>query len=163
MIRLAVLAVVACVAHAAAAGAQVAPLVQGDLADALARLKSDVATSLVEKQFGPAYAADWWRATDQVLTAAVQSARYVSEQGPRCLAIRTREGDSSSAWVTCSLGLEDETMLLGQSLGQLAQSLPDWERMAREVDSANTSVTPLTDKALAAIDEILKRLAEERY
>jgi hypothetical protein len=35
--------------------------------------------------------------------------------------------------------------------------------MLREVDSANTSVTPLTDKALAAIDEILKRLAEERY
>jgi hypothetical protein len=54
-------------------------------------------------------------------------------------------------------------MLLGQSLGQLAQSLPDWERMARDVDSANTSVTPLVDKALAAIDEILKRLTEERY
>jgi hypothetical protein len=98
-----------------------------------------------------------------VVAAAVLSARYVSEQGPRCLAIRTREGDASSAWVTCSLGLEDETMLLGQSLGQLAQSLPDWERMARDVDSANTSVTPLVDKALAAIDEILKRLAEERY
>jgi GTPase len=79
------------------------------------------------------------------------------------LAIRSREGDAAAAWVTCSLGLEDETMLLGQSLGQLAQSLPDWERMATEIDAANRSVTPLTDKALAAIDEILKRMREERY
>ena len=162
MKSLVALAVAACL-HAATAGAQVAPLVAGDLADALARLKSDVATGLIAKQFGDAYVAEWWNSSETVLASAARSARYVSEQGPACLAIRSREGDAAAAWVTCSLGLEDETMLLGQSLGQLAQSLPDWERMATEIDAANRSVTPLTDKALAAIDEILKRMREERY
>jgi hypothetical protein len=162
MKMLAALAVAACL-HVATAGAQVAPLVAGDLADALARLKNDAATGLIAKQFGDAYVAEWWNSSEAVLAAAAQSARYVSEQGPACLAIRSREGDTAAAWVTCSLGLEDETMLLGQSLGQLAQSLPDWERMAVEIDAANRSVTPLTDKALAAIDEILKRMREERY
>jgi hypothetical protein len=66
-------------------------LVAGDLADALARLKNDVATGLIAKQFGDAYVADWWNSSETVLASAARSARYVSEQGPACLAIRSRE------------------------------------------------------------------------
>ncbi len=162
MNRLRTLAVLACL-HAGAAGAQVAPLVAGDLSDSLSRIKSDVATRLVARQFGDAYVHDWWAASDAVLADAVRHASYLGEQGPACRAIRDREGDKSSAWATCALGLEESAKLLAAGLAQIAAILPDWERMARQIDAANATVTPLVDAALAAISETEKRLRDERY
>lgn len=156
------LAVLACL-HVGAAGAQVAPLVSGELSDSLSRIKSDVSTRAVARQFGDAYVRDWWAASDAVLAEAVQHAAYLGEQGPACKAIREREGDKSSAWVTCALGIEESAKLLKSALEQLAAILPDWERMAREIDAANATITPLVDAALAAISETEKRLRDERY
>jgi len=162
MKRLGTLVVLACL-HAGPAGAQVAPLVAGDLSGALSRIKSDVSTRLIARQFGDAYVRDWWAAADSVLADAVRQATYLGEQGPACKAIRDREGDKSSAWATCALGLEESAKLLAAGLGQLGAILPDWERMARQIDAANATVTPLVDAALAAISETEKRLRDERY
>lgn len=162
MKRLRALAFLACL-HAGAAGAQVAPPVTVDLADALSRIKADVATQLIARQFGDAYVRDWWAASDAVLADAVRLAAYLGEQGPACAAIREREGDNSAAWATCTLGLEESAKLLSAGLGQIAAILPDWERMARQIDGANATVTPLVDRALGAISETEKRLAEKRY
>lgn len=149
--------------HAGTSGAQVAPPVVGDLSDSLSRIKSDVSTRLVARQFGDAYVRDWWAASDAILADAVRNASYLGEQGPACQAIREREGDKSSAWATCTLGLEESAKLLNSALGQLAAILPDWERMARQIDAANATVTPLVDAALAAISETEKRLRNARY
>ncbi len=149
--------------HAGTAGAQVAPPVAIDLSDSLSRIKADVATPLIARQFGEAYVRDWWMAMDTLLGDAVRQATYLGEQGPACQAIRARDGDNSSAWVTCALGLEESAKLLSAGLAELAKILPDWERMARQIDTANGTVSPLVDKALAAIAETEKRLREERY
>jgi uncharacterized protein YukE len=138
-------------------------LVARDLGGALERLARDVGRGAVERQFGRAYAADWWAAADAVHASARAQALYLAAQGPACAAIRTREGDASSAWVTCQLGIEEAVKALNADLDQIEKSLPDWERMVRELDTANTSVTPAIDAALAAIAETKRRLAEGRY
>ncbi|MBI3503320.1 MAG: hypothetical protein HY059_00655, partial [Proteobacteria bacterium] len=157
MKRLCALALLASL-HAGAAGAQVAPPVANDLSESLARLKADVATPLIARQFGDAYVRDWWAATEMLLADAVRQSGYVGEQGPECLTIRARDGDKSSAWVTCSIGIEEAAKLLSADLAQIATILPDWERMARQIDTANATVSPLVDRALAAISETEKRL-----
>lgn len=162
MKRLRALALLACL-HAGTAGAQVASPVVDDLADALSRIKADVATQLVARQFGDAYVRDWWAASEAVLADAVRLAAYLGDQGPACQAIREREGDQSAAWATCTLGLEESGRLLSAGLGQIAAILPDWERMARQIDTANATVTPLVDRALGAIAETEKRLGDRRY
>jgi hypothetical protein len=162
MNRLRALAFLACL-HAGTAGAQVAPPVAVDLADALSRIKADVATPLVARQFGEAYVRDWWTASETILADAVRLATYLGEQGPACQAIRETEGDKSAAWATCTLGLEESAKLLSTGLGQIATILPDWERMARQIDGANATVTPLVDLALAAIGRADKLLQEKRY
>ena len=149
--------------HAGTAGAQVARPVAVDLADTLSRIKADVATQLIARQFGDAYVRDWWAASETVLTDAVRLATYLGEQGPACQTIRDREGDKSAAWATCTLGLEESAKLLATDLGQIASILPDWERMARQIDSANATVTPLVDRALGAIAQTEMRLREKRY
>ncbi len=148
---------------AGSAGAQVAPSVVSDLSDALGRIRADVSTSMIQRQFGENYVHDWWAATDAVLADAVRLASYLGEQGPACATLREREGDKSSAWVTCSLGLDDSAQTLAADLAQIGALLPDWERMARQIDTANATVSPLVDRALAAIAEANKRLAEKRY
>jgi hypothetical protein len=148
---------------AGGAAAQVAPPVAADLVDALARVRGDVATRLIARQFGDAYVTDWWNATDAVLASAVRQATYLGEQGPSCLAKREREGDASSAWVTCAAGLDEAKKQLDADLGQIAAILPDWERMARQIDAANATVTPQVDRALAAIDTARRALAATRY
>jgi hypothetical protein len=162
MNRLRALAILACL-HAGTAGAQVAPPVTADLVDAIARIKADVATQLIARQFGDAYVRDWWAASEAVLADAVRLATYLGEQGPTCQAIRERDGDMSAAWATCTLGLEESGKLLSAGLGQIASILPDWERMARQIDSANATVTPLVDRALASIAQADKLLLEKRY
>jgi hypothetical protein len=162
MNRLRTLAILACL-HAGTAGAQVAPPVTADLVDAIARIKADVATQLIARQFGDAYVRDWWAASEAVLADAVRLATYLGEQGPACQAIRERDGDTSAAWATCTLGLEESGKLLSAGLGQIATILPDWERMARQIDSANATVTPLVDRALASIAQADKLLLEKRY
>ncbi len=162
MKRLRALAFLACL-HAGTAGAQVVPPVTVDLADALSRIKADVATQLIARQFGDAYVRDWWAASEAVLADAVRLATYLGEQGPACQAIREREGDKSAAWATCTLGLEESGKLLSAGLSQIATILPDWERMARQIDGANATVTPLVDRALAAVAQADKLLSEKRY
>jgi hypothetical protein len=162
MKRLRALAILACL-HAGTAGAQVAPPVAADLVDTLSRIKADVATQLIARQFGDAYVRDWWAASEAVLADAVRLATYLGEQGPACQAIREREGDNSAAWATCTLGMEESAKLLSSGLGQIATILPDWERMARQIDSANATVTPLVDRALAAIAQADKLVQEKRY
>ncbi len=162
MKRLRALAFLACL-HAGTAGAQVAPPVAGDLSDSISRIKADVATPLIARQFGDAYVRDWWMAMDALLGDAVRQATYLGEQGPACQAIRARDGDASSAWATCALGLEESGKQLSANLTELAKILPDWERMARQIDTANGTVGPLVDRALTAIAETEKRLREERY
>ncbi len=149
--------------HAGTAGAQVAPPVVVELADALARIKADVATQLIARQFGDAYVRDWWAASEAVLADAVRLATYLGEQGAACQAIREREGDKSAAWTTCTLGLEESATLLSADLGQIASILPDWERMARQIDAANATVTPHVDRALGAISDAENRLRDKRY
>ena len=149
--------------HAGTAGAQVAPPVAVELADALSRIKSDVATQLIARQFGDAYVRDWWAASEAVLADAVRLAAYLGEQGPACQAIREREGDKSAAWATCTFGLEESAALLSADLGQIASILPDWERMARQIDGANATVTPHVDRALGAIADAQSRLRDKRY
>ena len=141
----------------------VGDLVARDLGGALERLARDVGRGAVERQFGRAYAADWWAATDAVFASARARALYLAEQGPPCAAIRVREGDASSAWVTCHLGIEEAAKALAADLDQIDAILPDWERMIRELDTANTSATPAIDAALAAIAQTKRRLAEGRY
>ncbi|MBI1244101.1 MAG: hypothetical protein GC202_03770 [Alphaproteobacteria bacterium] len=148
---------------AGSAGAQVAPLVVGELSETLSRIKADVSTAMIARRFGEAYVRDWWAANDAVLADAVRHASYLGVEGPACAALREREGDKSSAWITCTLGLEDSAKLLSADLSQLAAVLPDWERMARQIDSANATITPLVDKAIAMIDETNLRLKEKRY
>jgi hypothetical protein len=149
--------------HAGMAGAQVAPPVVDDLSNSVSRIKADVATPLIARQFGDAYVRDWWAAMDTLLGDAVRQATYLGEQGPACQAIRARDGDASSAWATCTLGLEETGKLLSANLTELAKILPDWERMARQIDTANATVSPLVDRALAAITETEKRLRDGRY
>jgi len=148
---------------AGSAAAQVVPPVATDLVDALARVRADVATRLIARQFGDAYVADWWNATEAVLASAVRQARYLGEEGPSCLAKRAREGDASSAFVTCSAGLDEAKKQLDADLGQIAAIVPDWERMARQIDAANATVTPQVDRALAAIDAARRALMAGRY
>ena len=160
--RLAVAALLAALV-AGSAAAQVAPPVTTDLPDALARVRADVATRLVARQFGDAYVGDWWNATEAVLASAVRQASYLGEQGPPCLAKREREGDASAAFATCAAGLDEAKKQLDADLGQIAAILPDWERMTRQIDAANATVTPQVDRALASIDAARKALAAERY
>lgn len=141
----------------------VGDLIARDLGDALARLSRDAGRGAVERQFGRAYAADWWAATDAVFANARARALYLAGQGPACAAIRVREGDASSAWLTCRIGIEEGTKTLSADLDQIEAALPDWERMVRELDTANTAVSPAVDIALAAIAETKRRLAEGRY
>ncbi len=146
------------------AGAQDAhTLVQRDLAEPLALLTQDAGRSAVERQFGPAYARDWWAATNGVLDDAKRWAAYLGEQGPACAAIRVREGDASSAWITCQTGMKEAATALEADLAQLETALPEWERMVRQIDTANTAVSPRVDRALAAIRAIRARLAETGY
>lgn len=141
----------------------VATLIDGELGDALARLARDAGRSAVERQFGPAYAADWWRATEAVHANARRWAAYMADQGPACAAIRTREGDASSAWATCEAGLREAAQAMRADLDQIEAALPDWERMVRTIDTANTLVTPTVDTALAAIRAARGRLADSGY
>lgn len=141
----------------------VGDLIARDLGDALARLSRDVGRNAVERQFGATYAADWWAATDAVFANARTRALYLAEQGPACAAIRVRAGDASSAWVTCQFGVEEASKALTADLDQIEAALPDWERMVRELDTANTAVTPTIDLALAAIADTKRRLADGRY
>jgi hypothetical protein len=149
--------------HAGSAGAQVAPLVVSDLADALARIRADVSTAMIQRQFGENYVRDWWAATDAVFADAARHASYLGAEGPACAALREREGDKSSAWITCTLGLENSVAALSADLSQIAALLPDWERMARQIDAANGTVSPLVDRALAAIAESVRRIEAKRY
>lgn len=162
MKRFGALALLACL-HAGPAGAQIVPPVAADLADALVRIRTDVSTNLIRRQFGDAYVCDWWAATGAVHDDAVRLATYLGEQGPACAALREREGDRSSAWVTCALGIEEAAKALAADLAQIAALLPDWERMARQIDTANATVSPLVDRALTAISEANRRLEEKRY
>jgi hypothetical protein len=146
-------------AHAQSVG----DLVARDLGGALDRLSRDVGRGAVERQFGRAYAADWWAAMDAVFATARARALYLAEQGPACAAIRTREGDAASAWVTCRIGVEEAAKALIADLDQIDAILPDWERMVRELDTANTSATPAVDAALTAIAGTKRRLAEGVY
>jgi hypothetical protein len=141
----------------------VGELIGRDLGEALSRLSRDVGRGAVERSFGRAYAADWWAATDAVFAAAATRALYLAEQGPACAALRVREGDASSAWVTCRLGIDEAIEALTADLDRIEAALPDWERMVRELDTANTAVTPAVDAALAAIAETKRRLGDGRY
>lgn len=141
----------------------VGELVGRDLGEALSRLSRDVGRGAVERNFGPAYAADWWAATDAVFAAAATRALYLAEQGPACAALRVREGDASAAWFTCRLGIDEAVEALAADLDRIEAALPDWERMVRQLDTANTAVTPTVDAALAAIAEAKRRLAAGRY
>ncbi len=138
-------------------------LVQRDLGEPLALLTQDAGRSAVERQFGTAYARDWWNATGTILDDAKRWAAYLGEQGPECAAIREREGDASSAWVTCQTGMKEAATALEADLAQLETALPEWERMVRQIDTANTAVSPRVDRALAAIRAIRVRLADPGY
>jgi len=147
--------------HAYAQG--VKTLVQRDLGEPLALLTQDAGRSAVERQFGTAYARDWWSATGAILDDAKRWAAYLAEQGPECAAIKAREGDASSGWVTCQTGMKEAATALEADLAQLETALPEWERMVRQIDTANTAVSPRVDRALAAIRAIRARLADPGY
>ena len=141
----------------------VGELIGRDLGEALSRLSRDVGRGAVERSFGRAYAADWWRATEAVHANARRWAVYMADQGPACAAIRTREGDASSAWATCEAGLREAAQAMRADLDQIEAALPDWERMVRTIDTANTLVTPTVDAALAVIRAARGRLADSGY
>ncbi len=138
-------------------------LVQRDLGEPLALLTQDAGRSAVERQFGTGYARDWWSATGAILDDAKRWAAYLAEQGPECAAIKAREGDASSGWVTCQTGMKEAATALEADLAQLETALPEWERMVRQIDTANTAVSPRVDRALAAIRAIRARLADPGY
>lgn len=138
-------------------------LVQRDLGEPLALLTQDAGRSAVERQFGTGYARDWWSATGAILDDAKRWAAYLAEQGPECAAIKAREGDASSGWVTCQTGMKEAATALETDLAQLETALPEWERMVRQIDTANTAVSPRVDRALAAIRAIRARLADPGY
>ncbi|MBC8793087.1 MAG: hypothetical protein C6Y20_15915 [Tagaea sp. CACIAM 22H2] len=138
-------------------------LVQRDLGEPLALLTQDAGRSAVERQFGTAYARDWWSATGAILDDAKRWAAYLAEQGPECAAIKAPEGDASSGWVTCQTGMKEAATALEADLAQLETALPEWERMVRQIDTANTAVSPRVDRALAAIRAIRARLADPGY
>ncbi len=138
-------------------------LVQRDLGEPMALLTQDAGRSAVERQFGTAYARDWWNATGTILGDAKRWAGYLAEQGPECAAIKAREGDASSGWITCQTGMKEAADALAANLAQLETALPEWERMVRQIDTANTAVSPRVDRALAAIRAIRARLADPGY
>jgi hypothetical protein len=146
------------------AGAQDAnTLVQRDLGEPIALLTQDAGRSAVERQFGTGYAREWWAATGAILDDAKRWAAYLGEQGPACAAIKEREGDASSGWITCRTGMTEAAEALAANLAQLETALPEWERMVRQIDTANTAVSPRVDRALAAIRAIRARLADPGY
>lgn len=138
-------------------------LVRRDLAEPLALLTQDAGRSAVERQFGTGYARDWWAATGTIFDDTKRFAAYLAEQGPECAAIREREGDSSSRWMTCQTGIKEAGDALAANLAQLETALPEWERMVRQIDTANTAVSPRVDRALAAIRAVRARLADPGY
>lgn len=138
-------------------------LVQRDLGEPLALLTQDAGRSAVERQFGTAYARDWWAATGTILDDAKRWSGYLAEQGPACAAIKAREGDASSGWITCQTGMKEAADALAANLAQLETALPEWERMVRQIDTANTAVSPRVDRALSAIRAIRARLADPGY
>ncbi len=138
-------------------------LVQRDLGEPIALLTQDAGRSAVERQFGTAYARDWWNAMGTILDDAKRFAAYLAEQGPECAAIKAREGDASSGWITCQTGMKEASDALAANLAQLETALPEWERMVRQIDTANTAVSPRVDRALAAIRAIRDRLADPGY
>lgn len=138
-------------------------LARRDLGEPIALLTQDAGRSAVERQFGIGYARDWWAATGAILDDAERWSGYLAEQGPACAAIKAREGDASSGWITCQTGMKEAAMALEADLAQLETALPEWERMVRQIDTANTAVSPRVDRALAAIRAIRARLAAPGY
>jgi hypothetical protein len=151
-------------AHAQSFGGKgVGELVLRDLDETIALLTQDAGRSAVERQFGTAYARDWWAATGTIRDDAKRWAAYIAEQGPACVAIRERDGDASSAWVTCQTGMKEASDALAADLAQLETALPEWERMVRQIDTANTAISPRVDRALATIRAVRARLADPGY
>jgi len=138
-------------------------LVQRDLGEPIALLTQDAGRSAVERQFGLGYAREWWAATGAILDDAKRWSGYLAEQGPACVAIKEREGDASSGWITCQTGMKEAGDALAANLAQLETALPEWERMVRQIDTANTAVSPRVDRALEAIRAVRARLADPGY